>query len=104
MTVAAQDASTHLEQMDEHRERCSVKWCCKQLEAMGYPAPCGYCNAHCVTFWYGTTYIGCETIDNAQCLWWDQAKTLGAREEREARARTRVHSVKRWRGTDARWR
>jgi len=77
--MGTQDAKSHLEQMDELREGTYVKWCCARIEAMGYPAPCGYCGMHCIQFYFGTLYIGCETIDNSLCLWWDKARDWGAR-------------------------
>lgn len=58
---------------DELREGCEVKPCCVRHErlalkyALDTQAPCPYCEMHCVLFWAGTLYIGCEAIDSSRC-------------------------------------
>lgn len=61
------DGELLLEQKGDAGEAPFVKSCCAELEHRGYPAPCGYCSAHCVAFWYGTLYIGCDAIDSSLC-------------------------------------
>jgi len=65
--MAREHAKYLLEQKDEQLGACYVKSCCKQLEGLGFEAPCGYCLNHCVLFWFGTLYIGCEAIDKSWC-------------------------------------